>query len=317
MQSVFWLQQFPFLSPLMKGATWLGNEEFFLLLLPLIYLCVSRKNGLRLGALILGCDALCGIVKIAFALPRPYWLDARAATLATENSFGFPSSHAQVAAAGWLFLARQSKEIWAYCAALFLICLIAVSRVFLGVHFPGDVVGGFLIGVAFLVLFLKLAPRFECWFGARNLVVQIGISAAVSLGIIALFAIVRVLVVPDSSLKYAKFLPEARAFDGIVARAGALFGLGCGAALAQRFARFEIEGTFAQKIARFVIAIFGVALVYFGLALLSPRSSELAAQSFRFVRYVLLALWVTFGAPLLLLKIGLLKHRFHEKERAE
>ena len=53
-----WLQQFAALSPLMKLFSFAGNEEFFLLLLPLFYLCIHRTTGLRLGAILLLGDAL-------------------------------------------------------------------------------------------------------------------------------------------------------------------------------------------------------------------------------------------------------------------
>ncbi len=303
-----WLQQFSGFAALMKTATMLGNEEFFLLLLPLIYLCVNHKIGLRLGALILCCDALCGILKIGFALPRPYWINKSVVTYATETSFGFPSSHAQVAAAGWIFLARQSKRTWAYFAAISLIFLIAISRVFLGVHYALDVVGGILVSLAFLALFLKVEPPFSRWFAAQKLVTQIDGALVFSLTILAIFGAVRVLDVGKNAVGYAPFWNDARVWDGIVARCGALFGLGCGAALAQRFARFETSGSFAQKTARFVIAIVGVAFCYVGVARLFALAPPNFAQHLRFVRYALLTIWITFGAPWLLLKIGLLKY---------
>ena len=291
----------------MKSATFLGNEEFFLLLLPLIYLCVNRKIGLRLGALILCCDALCGILKIAFALPRPYWIDARVQAFSREASFGFPSSHAQVAASGWFFLARQSKRVWTYFAATFLVVLIAVSRVFLGVHFLLDVAGGALIGIAFLLFFLKVEPLCERWFARQKVTTQIAVSMLVALAILALFGAIRVLDIGHLAASYAKYWEEARAWDGIVARAGAIFGLGCGASWAQKFARFETDGALSQKLARFVIAIIGVAICWQGLALIFPRQPETVAQIFRFARYALLTIWVTLGAPVLLLKMKLLR----------
>ncbi len=291
----------------MKAATFLGNEEFFLLLLPLVYLCINRSIGLRLGALILCSDALCGLLKIAFSLPRPYWIDARVKVFATEASFGFPSSHAQVAASGWLFLAHQSKRSWTYFAATLLIALIAISRVFLGVHFLLDVAGGVLIGVAFLWVFLKIEPRFSRWFARQHLALQIGSSLLIAFLMLALFGAIRVLVVPSSAVSYANYFAQARVWDAIVARSGAIFGLGCGASWAQRCARFETVGTLPQKVLRFIVALIGVIVCYEGLALVSPHQPEIAAQIFRFIRYTLLTIWITFGAPFLLLKLNLLR----------
>ena len=301
-----WLQQFPFLMPLFQAATRLGNEEFFLLLLPLVYLCIDRKSGLRLGALILGCDALCGILKLAFGLPRPYWMDTRVRSWAQDPSFGFPSSHAQVATAVWLFIAQRVGKSWMWILAIVLIALISLSRVFLGVHYLLDVVGGALIGLAFLVAFLQVEPKITAWFARQSLATQVGFSAIVALSFLLMFGLIRVLVAPDTTVSYAKYLDEARSWDAIVSRAGAVFGLGCGAALACRWARFQTAGSIAQKVARFVVALVGIAVCYIGLKTLFPSQPENVALIFRFVRYALLTLWITFGAPWLLLKLKLL-----------
>ncbi len=301
-----WLQKLPFLAPLFQTATWLGNEEFFLLLLPLVYLCIDCKSGLRLGALILSCDALCGILKIASALPRPYWVDARVHAWAQDASFGFPSSHAQVGTAVWLFIAQRAGKSWMWIVAIVLIALISLSRVFLGVHYLFDVAGGALIGLAFWVAFLQVEPKITTWFARQNLATQISFSAVVALVMLLLFGLIRVLFAADTTVSYAKYLGEARSWDAIVARAGAVFGLGCGAALAFRWARFQTAGSLAQKAARFVVALVGVVVCYIGLKTLFPSQPESAALVFRFVRYALLTLWITFGAPLALLKFNLL-----------
>ena len=298
-----WLQHFHAFAPLMKAATFLGNEEFFLLLIPFVYLCVHRKNGLRLGALVLGCDALCSILKIGFGVPRPYWIDARVVSFAQETSFGFPSSHAMVSAAVWPFLARQSKRSWAFFAAFFLVICIAVSRVFLGVHFALDVIGGIALGIAFLALFLKLEPPFSGWFASRKLTMQIAISLVVALAVLALFGAIRVLDVQRAPLFY---LENARRWDSVVGRSGALFGLSCGAALANHFARFQIGETLLQKAACLLVALLGIAFFYIVLKRIFPVDSSMSSLFFRFVRYVLLAIWIAFGAPLLLLKMKFL-----------
>lgn len=301
-----WLQSFPALSPLMKVASNLGNEEFFLLLIPFVYLCINRKIGLRLGALILCCDALCAILKIAFALPRPYWIDARVLAISSESSFGFPSSHAMVSAAVWPFLARQTKRVWLMFAAIFLVILIGISRVFLGVHSALDVVVGIVLGIAFLAFFLQLEAPISRWFARQKLANQIAFSAIVALIILALFGAIRVL---DSSpnMAYAKFFEGARSWDSVVGRGGAIFGLGCGAVLAQRFARFQIGTTILQKAFCLLVVLLGIAFFYIVLKRVFPSDSSFVAQTFRFERYVFIAVWITFGAPFLLLKMKWLR----------
>lgn len=75
-------------------------------------------------------------------------------------------------------------------------------------------------------------------------------------------------------------------------------------ALAQRWARFETGGPITHRLLRFVGGGAGVALCWKGLAMLFPSEPGFVALLFRFVRYALLTLWVTLGAPLLFLKMG-------------
>ncbi|RYG55276.1 phosphatase PAP2 family protein, partial [bacterium] len=141
------LQKIRELLPLMKFLSALGSEQFYLLLLPLIYWGVSRPLGVRLGALLLFSVVVNEIFKVAFAQPRPYWIDANLLISkgSAEASFGFPSGHAQNAILIWPFLALQTKRkgLWMSLAIL-LAAGISFSRIYLGVHYPTDILGGFL-----------------------------------------------------------------------------------------------------------------------------------------------------------------------------
>lgn len=292
------LQKSGFLVASAKIFSFLGNEEFFLLLLPLIYWLFDRKTGARLGVLLLFSAALNDVAKVAFASPRPFWFDSDLGR-SFEASFGFPSGHAQNAVVVWGFLAARSRnpKVW-LPLALALAVLIGCSRLTLGVHFPVDVLGGWLVGLALLGAWLWQGEK--AMARARNL--PLGAMIALSVLLVAVlgaaydFAFHHPAITP----LYASQLTSGRGLEGalfdassgqsIVSRLGALFGLIVGLSLARHF-EFRSQAPLASRIARFLIGFVGLAVFYFGLKKVFP-----ADLSFRFARYALTTGWVSFGA---------------------
>ena len=118
------------------------------------YLFLARKRGegwLMLGT-VLGGVALNDILKFGFARPRPDVV-APAARVFTNS---FPSGHATLSAITYLtlgaLLARthpsRSIRIYFIAVAVLLTVLVGLSRVYLGVHYPSDVLAGWCIGTA-------------------------------------------------------------------------------------------------------------------------------------------------------------------------
>lgn len=302
-----WLQSFHALAPLLKAVSFLGNEEFFLLLLPLVYLSFDARRGARLGALLLFGDAFCGLLKLALHAPRPYWLDARLAPLSPETSYGFPSSHAQNAAAVWPFLLKERGKRGGLFSAALIVFGIALSRVYLGAHFVTDVAGGVFFGIAWLLLFLRVAPRVEAWAKTRDVKTQIGAALVVALLIFALGVGVKLGIASTRDpLAWDVFTKgEARSLAALAARCGALFGLGCGVALMRKYAPFSALGSASTRIARFGLGVAVLLLLWRGLSAIFPDGESAVALFCRALRYALMTLWISFLAPLVFLKIGL------------
>jgi membrane-associated phospholipid phosphatase len=312
------LQHISSLAGLMRAFTLLGNEEFFLLLIPLVYLCIDADIGVRLGLLVLIGDSLNYLAKVVLHLPRPYWVDPRVQALASEASYGLPSSHAQDATSVWFFLAFLFKRGWAWVAAACLVLLISLSRVYLGVHFFTDVIGGWVLGALFLGLFLWLEPKAEFRFRQLGLWQQIAAATALSVAILLLGIAVRAASsgVIHPAL-WAWFATEARSFEALAGRAGALFGLGVGWAMALRRARFDAGGPLAKRFVRFIIGMVGVLLFWQGLKAVFPKEPETVGLAFRFVRYTIMTWWVTFLAPWLFLKTKLAEPALAESYRTQ
>jgi membrane-associated phospholipid phosphatase len=93
----------------MKFFTFLGDENFFFLILPLIYWSVDAGSGLKVALVLAVSNNLKPIFKLLLAAPRPYWLSAKVKPFLYESSFGIPSGHAEDAVAIWGMMASAVK----------------------------------------------------------------------------------------------------------------------------------------------------------------------------------------------------------------
>ena len=150
----------------MIDVTSLGGVPVLTLLsvLAITYFLVARRyaSALFLTVAIVGGALLNAGLKIGFARPRPDLVDH----LVSVQSLSFPSGHAMSSAVIYLTigaLLAQSEPRWAlrgyiFAVAVLLTLVIGVSRVFLGVHYPTDVLAGWSLGAAWALL---------CWMVAR------------------------------------------------------------------------------------------------------------------------------------------------------
>lgn len=310
----------PGLAGLMRAFSFLGSEEFFLLAMPVLYWCVSAPLGVRIAVLLITSDAVNGFFKLAFHLPRPYWVDERVQALAVETSYGLPSGHAQTAVAVWGGLAVQLKRPWVWVTALVIIALISFSRIYLGVHFPSDVVAGWLIGALLVWAFAKWESALVARLRALNLWVLIGLALAVSLIYLALVsgALLMTAATPDPSqwgltAAQATQTPPGEAAlnprdpESPVSAAGRLFGLGASLALMAHtaHARFNAGGPWVKRGARFLVGVVGVLIFWLGLKAIFPEGTSAVALTLRFVRYALIVLWALYFAPWVFVRLRL------------
>ncbi len=314
------LQQRPWLAAAMQLFSQLGTEEFFLIVMPAIYWCVNARLGAGLAVALITSNALNGLLKVALHLPRPYWVDPRVRALSSETSYGLPSGHAQNAMAVWGYLASQVGRLrpaLAWGLALALILLISFSRVYLGMHFPTDVVGGWVVGAALLWAVWRWQAPVTRWLVRQSLARQVLVAVLVSAVYVALAA--GALALAGGTVDPAAWTTNAaatqaepidpRSPNSLANAAGMVLGLGVGLALANRWARFDAGGPWGKRAARFVIGAVGLLVFWRGLALLFPDDPLALALALRYVRYALTALWAIFLAPWVFVKAGLAERK--------
>lgn len=298
----------------MKGFTFLGSEEFFLLGLPVIYWCVDARIGLRMGVILLLNGALNSVLKLAFFGPRPYWVNPQVRALASETSFGVPSGHAQIATGLWGMLASQVKRPWAWAAAIFLILMIGLSRLYLGVHFLHDVLLGWLFGALTLWAVLRLWDSTAAWVQTKSTGQQVGLAFLLSVimlvaGAIAFGAVRNTPLPPEwtanSLAAGAHEAPAPITFNSVITSAATLFGLLAGLAWMRLRGGFHAGGALMQRILRFVVGLVGVAILWYGLGAIFPRGEEIVAYVLRYLRYALVGGWISAGGPWVFIRLGL------------
>jgi membrane-associated phospholipid phosphatase len=302
-----WLQEnYPQLVGLMAAITALGEELFYLATLPAVYWSIDKRLGRQLGYIFLLSAATNNIAKNLFRQPRPFWLDP-SVRLREAESYGLPSGHAQHATAVYLLLAAWVRRSWVWLPAFVFILLMALSRVYLGVHFIQDVVVGFMLGLLVLGVFLfwqrAFAERFSRRILGRRLLIMITIPAALAVAYVGgLF----LLGAPDLDVPWAEFVPAAEltAHEDVVATVAGLLGFGVGMILESSRIRFRSDGPVWKRVVRYALGI-AVALGIWSLRAVLPTEPEWAALPLRFLRYLLLLLWVTYFGPWVFVKLRL------------
>lgn len=281
---VVWFQQFsPALDVFFELITELGTQAGYMALVPLVYWCLDKPLGLRLSFLLPISHYINVTLKAWFDTPRPYeYAPNRVIAIKTEPTRGLPSNHAQTTSVMWGYMAFWVRRRWLWVLSGLLVLLVGLSRLYLGVHFPTDVLGGWLLGLLLLPLFGWLEPQASQWLRVRPLSFQLGASALVSL---ALFG-------PRPGENEAKL-------------AGTLLGVAWGVAWEHRWLRFVTYGSLWEKAARYALGLMGVVGLLGGLKLFFPQGQDTLALAFDWLRYGVVGWWAAFGAPWLFVRLGL------------
>lgn len=304
--AVEWVQGWgAWLEPVMLAITQLGSKALFVAVLPLVFWSVHAGLGARLTVVLLGSATVNGVLKSAAHGPRPYWYDTGVRPLATESSFGAPSGHAQTAVTLWGYLAAVAARPRVWAAALVLIGLICLSRIYLGVHFFTDLLAGLAVGALLLWLVLRYERRAVAWWRSRTLIAQMGLAVGLSAVGPLLVVLVQATLwsgwtVPEAWIGPVPPDPDAGAVADAASLSGALLGALVGFTLLDRRGWYSADGSLITRAARYVTGITGVVLIFAVVNLAFPASAPAAAE---YTTFLATALWASLGAPELFVRM--------------
>lgn len=265
----------PILDTFFKMVTSMGDEQFVLLLMPLLVWCLDFHAGARILLLLVSSGYINFALKEWIREPRPFHLDSQVMVIHSDG-YGMPSGHSQLAVVIWGAIAAWTRKKWAWAVALVLALLIGFSRIYLGVHFPTQVLAGWSVGAILLALYLLGIERVEAWLAKLTLLWQLALVLSVSLLMLLVQS------APDPA-----------------AAAGVFCGAGVGLALARRFLHISVAGPWWQRALRYVIGVVILFAIVEGLKLVFPVEGEALYTVLRSLRYGLVGLWATLGGPLL------------------
>ena len=148
-----------FATPIAKFITNFGGAIFLITITVILFILIKNKKiGLSIFSNLIIITVLNQLLKRILQRPRPTEF-----RIIEETGYSFPSGHSMVSMAFYGYLIYliykyvKNKYIrWISIVLLsILICAIGVSRIYLGVHYTSDVLGGFLVSISYLILFIN------------------------------------------------------------------------------------------------------------------------------------------------------------------
>lgn len=156
------------LEEAMRDITALGSASvlIYITAITIIFLCMTKRWGpaLFMFVAVAGGQLLSSVLKLGIDRPRPDLVSH----LAQVYTMSFPSGHAMLSAVTYLtlgallarFLPGRATTVFVFAIAVLTTLMVGISRVYLGVHWPSDVLAGWCAGFAWATL---------CWVASRYL----------------------------------------------------------------------------------------------------------------------------------------------------
>ncbi|HXL04620.1 MAG TPA: phosphatase PAP2 family protein [Bacillota bacterium] len=271
----------PGLDRVMKVITDLGSTSFYMVIIPILYWCISKSLGFSLAIVLSVSNYINVGIKFIVCRLRPYvvfpHLDAPEYLKLTGTGYSFPSGHAQVSSTFWTHLARSAREKWIAVTGIIVVVFVAFTRVYCTVHYPSDVLVGAVLGVAIAYLYAEIENRVRAsgQKGKERVSFQLAVSV-VAPGLA--FAL--------SALFNPMFTEEVAQVLGFIA------GVGVGYTLEAEYVKYNVRAGLLTQVIKIALGLAGMMGVRYGLKAIFPGTAF-----WNMLRYAMVAVWATLGAP--------------------
>jgi membrane-associated phospholipid phosphatase len=276
LEIIRFIQQFmsPFWDQTFEIITQFGEELLAFVAISVLYYGYKKEIGKKVMYFLLVSLTLNGALKFLLKLPRPIGEPGvRSVRVETATGYSFPSGHAQLAGTLYPALANIIKRQWFNILTIIIVILVAISRVYLGVHYPVDAVVGAILGIAIVV-----GGEF-LYHNYKNETYIYGITAVIFLPFAIIFF----------------FDGDAQLAADFYKVYGLLLGIFAAIEYEKRFINFKDTKVWSVRIIRVTLAMVAILAIKEGLKLFTPDTYWMD-----FIRYFLMGL----------IPIGLLPHLF-------
>lgn len=279
-----------FLRKFFLFLTNLGGQEILIVAIIVVYFIVSKKQGQRIAFAIFSSLLINNALKVIINRDRPFKHPNRTYDVdsveASASGMSFPSGHSQNAAVSYSSIAFTYKKRYLWIAAIFLIFLVALSRIMLGVHYPTDVIVGVILGLLIAYFGMKLYDKFAINFRNKML----------------LYIIVAIIFLPFLFIYISKMKASYFEYKDLYTIYAFYIGYVAAVFIEGMFVDFDESVSLKLRVVRAVIAIIIVLGLLLGLKAVFPKDKVL----FDMLRYFLLS-FITIGVYPICLKKSLFK----------
>ena len=305
----------------MLSFTLLGFPLTYIIIIALFYWCVDSRLGQRFAVFVLFAGSVNELFKRVFHLPRPYWIDSRVLPIGSASgAFGFPSGHA-FSSLAWLYAGLAINKWWGWFLAGVIVFMVGLSRVYLGAHFPMQVVAGWLLGSALIAGCLRMESSFIEWMTGRSVFRQLAVVSVVAFTVlIAGWVVIAYLgnwQIPE--IWQGNVAPHLESdetfnpldFESVVTSVAVFLGGSVGIITMTQVGGFQATGTIPKRALRFFVGLICLLIILVVPAILR-ESMGIAEEpgilfwSWQFVANFLLLFGIFYLVPLVFRRLRLI-----------
>lgn len=251
------------LTAFLKLVSIIANETLYLIVISISYWCVSKRKAFHMIVMLCFSGYIGIMVKEFMKIPRPYTYDGiEALSEKSAAGYSFPSTHVQLSTTFWGSFMILCKKRIVWTIGIIFIILVAISRLYLRVHWLSDIIGAVLFSVIVVYLYTKVTMELS----DRKFILLQRIILAVSL----------IMYVMTSQVDNLKLL-------------GVLTGSTIGIMLENHFINMNESNDFKMQVVKTVLGLSIMLIMQFILKKVIP--------DMYYLRYAVTGITITFLCP--------------------